>query len=154
MQYLTGMKYNTLENSQSKPGNYAKQFVLNNYPDVDNNTAIALYDAFIEGYKVHDEIKETNYEKIIDIVCRYYGTTFKTIKVISRDRNIAQTRQVCMYFGMLLKVGTQKEIASKFNRNHATAIHAKKVISNLIETNKDIALDIIILNERIKNNLK
>ena len=132
---------------------YAKEFVLENYPDVDNKTAMQMYDAFIAGCRLDEELKETDYEKIIKTVCRYYGTTLERVKD-TRKHEVVFVRQVCMYFGKLFDVGTLSYIGMPFNRDHATVLHSYTVILDYIDTERRKAYDISVLYERIKKILR
>jgi len=54
-----------------------------------------------------------------------------------RKKEYRENRQIMMYFSKLLTKASLPQIGSKvFGKDHATVLHAYKVISNLIETDK------------------
>lgn len=80
--------------------------------------------------------------KIIrNIICEYYGVTFSIISVHNRKREIVLKRQVLQYFlqiytGLIIMdIGIETGgINPPFS--HATVLHSKEVINDLIECNK------------------
>ena len=55
----------------------------------------------------------------------------------NRKRTIVEKRQIIMYLARQHRLGTVEEIAGYFGKDHSTAIHACKVIQNLIDTDKE-----------------
>lgn len=73
---------------------------------------------------------------IIDIVCKKLNLTFAEINTKSRNRSLVIARQISMYI-MLKNNYSLSEAGSIFNKDHATALHARNAVSNLIETDKN-----------------
>jgi chromosomal replication initiation ATPase DnaA len=53
-----------------------------------------------------------------------------------QGREYVVSRQLFFYFMLRYTKKTLREIAKYFNKNHATVIHARTTINNLIETDK------------------
>ena len=67
----------------------------------------------------------------------------------TRKRKHVEIRQLTMYFMTEHTKSSLSEIGKFFNRDHATVLHAKKTIKNLIETEEEIKK----MYELIKGNL-
>ncbi len=92
-------------------------------------------------------------EKIIEIVSGCFGVDIPAIKSKCKKRELAEARQVCMYFIMKYTKDTLTACASFVNvSEHGTVIHAKKVVENLIETNKVFANKMKIIDRAINEN--
>lgn len=82
------------------------------------------------------------YEYIEFIICYGEGITPAQVKEKTREERILYTRQLIMYFCRLFKVGSLSQVGSHFDgengqlKDHATVIHACKVIENYIDTDK------------------
>ena len=76
------------------------------------------------------------YDQIINLVCKGERVTFEQINVDCRDKDLVYTRQLIMYFANQKEVGSLAQIGRKFNRDHATVIHAVKTIQNYLDTDK------------------
>jgi chromosomal replication initiator protein len=71
------------------------------------------------------------------IVCDYFDISEDQIRARTRKREIAQTRQVAMYFCKKLTNNSLKTIGLQFGgRDHSTVIHAYQTVENQIETDK------------------
>lgn len=79
--------------------------------------------------------------RIIDTVCQHKNTTFKDINVKSRNKDLVYARQLCMYFLLENKYSLASS-GAVFDKYHATALHAKKTINNLSETDREVLKDI------------
>ncbi len=81
--------------------------------------------------------REITIDQIIDTVCGYFNIDRERLNSTERRRDIAQARQIAMY---LAKQHTKSPLtvigAAVGGRNHATVLHACKVVSDLIETDK------------------
>lgn len=92
---------------------------------------------------VRQEAKPVTIEGIISKVCAHYDFDESVIHTKSRKREIVQVRQIAMY---LAKKHTDIS-ASKIgmligNRDHATVLHACKIVKDLIEVNKSFKSEI------------
>lgn len=108
-------------------------------------------------YKVLPGIKVFDYnpQDVIRDVSLYFKIDEKMIRTRSRERWIAQPRQVAMYFIQEIFPGiTLNEIGQMFGgHNHATVIHARKVVSNLNDTNRKFCYQLKELKEIIKSHI-
>ena len=76
-------------------------------------------------------------ESIEKIICEGQQVTLDQVRQNTRKGEIVFARQLLMYFTWLTKCGTQEEIGSRYaGRDHATVVHAVKMINNYIETDK------------------
>lgn len=69
-------------------------------------------------------------------IIRKYGYTFEVLETKSRKIDFRVPRQIAMY---LLKTYTRltlDEIGYLFKKDHATVVHACKVVENFIDTEK------------------
>lgn len=78
-------------------------------------------------------------EEIADGVSIKEEISVSTMKLKSRKREIVQTRQLVMYISTIIVKPnyTTKQAAAFFGLNHATAIHGRRNISDLINSNRD-----------------
>ena len=92
---------------------------------------------------VRIENKPITIESIINKVCERYKFDESVLHSKSRKREIVQVRQIAMY---LAKKHTENS-ASKIghligNRDHATVLHACKIVKDLIEVDKTFKAEI------------
>ena len=77
---------------------------------------------------------------IKDIICEYYNISFDLIKVHNKRREIVTKRQVLQYFLQnytrltLIEIG--KKTGGNHVYNHATILHSKEVINDLINSDR------------------
>ena len=84
------------------------------------------------------------------IVCNYFDITEDQVRARTRKREIAQTRQVAMYFCKKLTSNSLKTIGLQFGgRDHSTVIHAYQTVENQIETDKKFSQMIEDVSQRI-----
>jgi len=78
------------------------------------------------------------YKEICLSICEGEGIAYDDLVSRSRKRELVQTRQLCMYFGhMFLKHSmTLAAIGAPFGRDHATVLHAKKTVQNIMTFDK------------------
>ena len=77
------------------------------------------------------------YDQIIDVICNGEKITFDQINVDCRDGDLVFVRQLIMYFARKKKVGSLAVIGRRFNKDHATVLHAERSIENYIATDKE-----------------
>lgn len=92
---------------------------------------------------VRIENKPITIETIVSKVCKFYNLDESVIHTKTRKREIVQARQIAMF---LTKKHTDIS-ASKIghligNRDHATVLHACKIMKDLLETDKEFKADI------------
>lgn len=90
----------------------------------------------------------------ITISRNYYDITEEEFMSKSRKREIVQCRQVAMYLLKKHSVYSLAKIGMACGgKNHATALHAKTTISNLIDTDKKIAKQIKSIEDMFLNSI-
>lgn len=78
-------------------------------------------------------IPRTKEEILSGIMKDIWGTTFEDLSKKNRKREMVLPRQLCM--AMLNIHGySNTKAAQPFNKDHATTIHSRKVISNIVDT--------------------
>lgn len=87
------------------------------------------------------------------IIQKIYGKSFKELNQRTRRLDYVIPRQVAMTI-MLLHGKSTTEVGKIFNLDHATAINARKVISNIVETKypKHVYDRVILTFQRYKEN--
>ena len=97
--------------------------------------------------------KVNTVEKIRDIVCEYFTLSVEAISTKSRKREVVQARQIAMY---LSKQHTKNSLASIGEaigqRDHATVLHACRIVTDLMETDKNFRVSVQEIEQRLKNN--
>jgi len=100
--------------------------------------------------------------KLIEHNCRKYYNVNNIIKkhnirneIKTRKREIVLYRQTAIW---LIKqhfpMTTLRDLGNMFEKDHATAIHALKTISNLLDTNREIRYDIAMIEKAIQDDIK
>jgi hypothetical protein len=75
-------------------------------------------------------------EQIESIICVGEGVSPQEIHCKSRNGELKETRQIIMYFTRKMTKMSWAQIAGYFDLDHATAIHAERIISNFIKTDR------------------
>ena len=90
---------------------------------------------------VKNNAKELSIEYIQKIVCDYLNTLVEHLNAKTRKREVAQARQISMYFAKKYTKLSLSTIGIHCgNKHHATVLHACKTISNLYETDKNMKI--------------
>lgn len=71
-----------------------------------------------------------------EVVSDIWGVEANKLPQKTRKREIVEARQVCMWLRATNTKDSLSTIGSRYNRDHATVLHAKKTVYNLIETDK------------------
>ena len=75
----------------------------------------------------------------------------ETINSSTRRREVAQPRQICMYFAKKYTKLPLNTIGQNCgNKDHATVLHACRVINDLYETDKKMRSDIDEIDKKMK----
>ena len=89
------------------------------------------------------ENKPITIEEIIAKVCEHYKMDETVLHTKSRKREIVQVRQVAMFLAKKhTDISTSKIGHLIGNRDHATVLHACKIVKDLVEVDKEIKADI------------
>lgn len=77
------------------------------------------------------------YREPIILACKEYDITLKQLISKSRKREIMLPRQILMmYWHKVLRLNST-ESGQPFNKDHATVLHACKMVKNMVHTDKD-----------------
>ena len=89
------------------------------------------------------ENKPITIEEIVAKVCEHYKMDETVLHTKSRKREIVQVRQVAMFLAKKhTDISTSKIGHLIGNRDHATVLHACKIVKDLVEVDKEIKADI------------
>ncbi len=81
-----------------------------------------------EQQKKLDDFTAPIISGVIEKVCKYFGVSAKEVKSKTRRQPVAKARQIIIK--RLLDIGlTTTKAGAVVNRDHATAIHAKKTVN-------------------------
>ena len=84
-----------------------------------------------------------------EIISREYNVSYKDLQSRSRKKVITFPRQVAMYLGRKHTEESLGDIGKTFNRNHATVIHAVKVVSELCRRDTSVRRQMEILDRKM-----
>jgi chromosomal replication initiator protein len=101
---------------------------------------VKIIDMKIE--KSHLKFKKTySIEEIKNIISESEGLKGNEIDNITRKRDIVESRQIAMFYARKLTVKSLQQIGKEFgNKDHATVLHACKVVENLCNVNKNFKI--------------
>jgi chromosomal replication initiator protein len=100
---------------------------------------------------VKKEIKSVSIDSIIDLVCRHFELEPEVIHTKSRKRDVVQGRQIAMYLAKKHTDSSSSKIGQLIgNKDHATVLHACKIVREQCEVSKSFRTDI----ENIELSLK
>jgi len=97
------------------------------------------------------EKKKLTIDNIADIVCKQFNIKTELIHTLSRKREIVQARQVTMYLCKLYTEMSLAQIGTVIGKkNHATVLHACKIVKDQIEVDKVFRGQIAEIEKRLK----
>jgi len=88
-------------------------------------------------------------ERIQRLVAEHYDIRLSDITGNRRPKNIAWPRQIAMYLSRRLTNLSSPAIAERFNRNHATVLHAVTAIEKRMDEDADLRRDVSMLERRL-----
>lgn len=100
---------------------------------------------------VKSSAKEISIEFIQKVVCDYYSIPVESIKANTRKREVAQARQLCMFFAKKytkMPLAAIGELCGK--KHHATVLHACRTMGNLYETDKKMKKEMDDIEKKLK----
>lgn len=90
-------------------------------------------------------------EKIRDMVCEHFALSIDAISTRSRKREVVQARQIAMYLSKQLTKNSLSSIGFTIGqRDHATVLHACKIVTDLMETDKSFRTSVKEIEEKLK----
>jgi len=91
-------------------------------------------------------------EKIRDTVCDYFSIPVDAIFTKSRKREVVQARQIAMYLSKQFTKNSLSSIGKAIGeRDHATVLHACKIVNDLMDTDKDFRSSVKAIEEILRN---
>lgn len=84
-----------------------------------------------------------------EVISREFNVSYKDLQSRSRKKIITFPRQVAMYLGRKHTEESLGDIGRIFNRNHATVLHAVKVVSELCRRDTSVRRQIEILDRKM-----
>ncbi|WP_185152968.1 chromosomal replication initiator protein DnaA [Dysgonomonas sp. 216] len=97
------------------------------------------------------EKKKLTIDIIADVVCQHYNIKNELIHTSSRKREIVQARQVTMYLSKQYTEMSLTQIGTVIGKkNHATVLHACKIVKDQIEVDKSFRNDIAEIEKRLR----
>jgi chromosomal replication initiator protein len=100
---------------------------------------------------VRNETKAITIDTIIETVCRHFKVEKSDIQTKSRKREIVQPRQIAMYLAKEYTDSSTSKIGQAIGgKDHATVLHACKIVKEQCEVNKVFRADL----ENIETSLK
>lgn len=88
-------------------------------------------------------------ELIAEMISREFKISYKDLQSRSRKKIITFPRQVAMYLGRKHTEESLDLIGKTFNRNHATVIHAVKVVTDLCRRDTSVRRQVEILDRKM-----
>lgn len=89
-------------------------------------------------------------DSIKQLVCKYYNVTLTDLTSRSRRQAIVRPRQVAMYLSRRYTDHSLQVISRSFNRYHATALHALKVVEKGVKENGPFQKHVEFLSDRLE----
>ncbi|MDR3118393.1 MAG: chromosomal replication initiator protein DnaA [Mediterranea sp.] len=100
---------------------------------------------------VRNETKAITIDIIIETVCRHFEIDTSVIHTKSRKREVVQVRQIAMYLAKKHTDSSSSKIGQLIgSKDHATVLHACKIVKELCEVDKAFRTDL----ENIETSLK
>jgi chromosomal replication initiator protein len=91
-------------------------------------------------------------EKIRDTVCEYFSIPVDAIFTKSRKREVVQARQIAMYLSKQFTKNSLSSIGKAIGeRDHATVLHACKIVGDLMDTDKGFRSSVKAIEEILRN---
>ncbi|ADQ78163.1 chromosomal replication initiator protein DnaA [Paludibacter propionicigenes WB4] len=95
--------------------------------------------------------KVNTVEKIRDVVCEYFSLSIDAISTKSRKREVVQARQIAMYLSKQLTKSSLSSIGNTIGqRDHATVLHACKIVNDLMDSDKNFRSSVREIEEKLK----
>jgi len=105
----------------------------------------------VVGRIVNIKPRATTVEQIRDLVCEHFSLSVDAISTRSRKREVVQARQIAMY---LSKHHTKNSLSSIGDligqRDHATVLHACKIVTDLMEIDKSFRMSVKEIEQKLK----
>lgn len=95
--------------------------------------------------------KVNTVERIRDVVCDHFSLSVDAISTKSRKREVVQARQIAMYLSKQMTKNSLASIGDLIGqRDHATVLHACKIVGDLIEIDKGFRTSVKEIEAKLK----
>lgn len=145
--------------------NYIAEYVTDNVRDLEGTIASLLAHSTLVDMPINIELAEKivsrivnikridhTVEKIRDMVCEYFSLTVDAIATKSRKREVVQARQIAMYLSKQLTKNSLSSIGFAIGqRDHSTVLHACKIVSDLMDIDKNFRLNVQEIEKKLKH---
>ncbi len=88
-------------------------------------------------------------DRIITIVCNHLNVNVDHVKSKTRVKEYVYARHVTFYFLRKFTKLSLKTIGDMLNRDHTTVIHGLENLSDIMDTEQDVRLEVELLERRI-----
>lgn len=88
-------------------------------------------------------------EEIQKVVADYFDIRMADMTSNRRPQNIAFPRQVAMYLCREMTRQSLPTIGASFSRNHATVLHACRLVSDRLKTDGEFRQDMVVIQQRL-----
>jgi chromosomal replication initiator protein len=89
-----------------------------------------------------EKTSELSFADIQKVVAEHYDVRFADMTSKRRPRSIAVPRQVAMYLCRRMTNSSLPDIATAFDKTHATILHASRSIENRMDVDNDLKLQV------------
>lgn len=81
--------------------------------------------------------KEQLVQKLESAVCSAWGIHPARLHEKTRERSVVEPRQLIFWWLERNNIDTLSNIGKYYSKNHCTVLHARRVVANLLETDKE-----------------
>ncbi len=119
---------------------------------VNKPVTVTVAESVLKDYVGGTSHRSVNGELIKQVVCDYYGITYKDIESSRRDHRFAYPRQIAMYLARVLVDSSYQEIGDMFGgRHYSTVMHACETIESRAQTDAKLKKTLDDITEKVKN---
>ncbi len=144
--------------------NFIAEHVVDNVRDLEGVLVSLLAHSTLADIQIDVELAEkvisrivsitkrvNTVEKIRDVVCEYYNLSVDAISTKSRKREVVQARQIAMYLSKQLTKNSLASIGFAIGqRDHATVLHACKIVNDQMDIDKNFRNSVKEIEELLK----
>ena len=144
--------------------NYIAEYVVDNVRDLEGTLVSLLAHSTLADLPINIPLVEkvvsrivtvthkiNTVESIRDAVCDYFSLSVDAISTKSRKREVVQARQIAMYLSKQLTKNSLSSIGFTIGqRDHATVLHACKIVNDLMDIDKSFRSSVKEIQEKLK----
>ncbi len=110
---------------------------MNPYDSITNEMLSRLLKDFIEKEQT---MKKITLKEIQEVVAKKYSVTIEQILSSERTQSIVTPRQLAMYIARKFTTKSLPEIATVFDKTHATVVHGVKTIEKRLDVEPELKM--------------